>query len=83
MATVILRFYEELNRFLPEHLRKRDFEFEFKEEATIQAIIESLGVPSEEVDLILAEGQSIGFDYVAHTRRENQHLSCFRKHKYR
>lgn len=67
MAKVILRFYEELNCYLPEHLRKRDFEFEFKEEATIQAIIESLGVPSEEVDLILAEGQSIGFDYVAHT----------------
>jgi hypothetical protein len=66
MATVILRFYEELNRFLPEHLRKRDFEFEFKEEATIQAIIERQGVPSEEVDLILAEGQSIGFDHVAH-----------------
>jgi hypothetical protein len=67
MAKVILRFYEELNCYLPEQLRKRDFEFEFKEEATIQAIIESLGVPSEEVDLILAEGQSIGFDYVART----------------
>ena len=67
MAKVILRFYEELNRFLPEHSRKRDFEIEFKEEATIQAVIESQGVPSEEVDLILAEGQSIGFDYVAHT----------------
>jgi hypothetical protein len=48
---------------LPEHLRKRDFEFEFKRAATIQAIIESWAF-LEEVDLILAEGQSIGL-YVA------------------
>jgi uncharacterized protein len=67
MAKVILRFYEELNFHLPEHLRKRDFGFESEEEATIQAIIESLGVPSGQVDLILANGQSVGFGHVAKT----------------
>jgi uncharacterized protein len=67
MAKVILRFYEELNFHLPEHLRKRDLEFESEEGATIQAILESLGIPSGEVDLILANGQSVGFCYVAKT----------------
>jgi hypothetical protein len=65
MPRVILRFYEELNYYLPKHLQKRDFEFEFKEEATILDILESLSVPPEEVDLILAEGQSVCFDYEA------------------
>ncbi len=60
---VILRFYEELNFHLPEHLRKKDFELEFEGEPTIQELIESLGVPSEEVDLILAQGRSVGFGY--------------------
>jgi len=67
MTNVTLRFYEELNLHLPEHWRKTDFEFEFKEELTIQGIIESLGVPSEEIDLILAEGQSVGLGYVPRT----------------
>ncbi len=64
MARVILRFYEELNFHLPEHLRKKDFELERDEESSILSIIEGLGVPSAEVDLILAKGQSVDFGYV-------------------
>ena len=67
MGKVILRFYEELSFHLPENLQKKDFEFEFQEESTIRAIIGSLGVPPEDVDLILAEGRSVGFDYAPRT----------------
>ena len=65
MLKVILRFYEELNSHLPAHLRKRDFELESEEGTTIQSIIESLGVPAGEVDLILANGRSVGFEHEA------------------
>ena len=74
MPRVILRFYEELNFHMPEHLWKKDFEVESEEGATIQAIIEGLGVPCEEVDLILAGGQSVGFDYVA---RAGERISIY------
>ncbi len=67
MAKVIFRFYEELNFHLPEHVRKEDFELEFEDGLTIRRIIARLGVPSEEVDLILAEGQSVDFGYTPRT----------------
>jgi hypothetical protein len=74
MAKVFLRFYEELNFHLPEHVRKKDFELEFEDGLTIQSLIERLGVPSEEVDLILAEGQSVDFGY---TPRTGERISIY------
>ncbi len=63
MASVLIRFYEELNYFLtPEH-RKRRFTREFAPGASVKHLIENLGVPHTEVDLILANGDSVGFDY--------------------
>jgi hypothetical protein len=74
MAKVTLRFYEELNFHLPEDVTKKDFELEFGDGLTIQSIIERLGVPSEEVDLILAEGQSVDFGY---TPRNGERISIY------
>ncbi len=64
MYRVILRFYEELNYFLPEKRRKRDFEVSFPLRRSVKDLIESLGVPHVEVDLILVHGESVGFDYL-------------------
>ena len=64
MATATFRFYEELNDFLPRYRRTSDFEIAFKEKRSIKDAIESLGVPHTEVDLILINGTSMGFDYI-------------------
>ena len=57
------RFYEELNDFLPKDRKKRDFSAAFHRGDTVKAVIESLGVPHTEVDLVLVNGESVFFDY--------------------
>ena len=60
---ITLRFYEELNDFLPMDRRKIDFVHEFKQHDAIKDVVESLGVPHTEIDLILVNGKSVDFDY--------------------
>jgi hypothetical protein len=61
---VLIRFYEELNDFLPPGKSKRDFEVPLNGKETVQEIIEKLGVPRALVDLLLVNGQSASFDDV-------------------
>jgi uncharacterized protein with PIN domain len=63
MASVRIRFYEELNYFLAQEFRKHRFGREFAPGTSVKHLIENLGVPHTEVDLILANGDSVGFDY--------------------
>jgi uncharacterized protein len=58
------RFYEELNDFLPEERRKRDFAIEVDRARSVKDAIESAGVPHTEVDLIVVDGQSVGFEHL-------------------
>ncbi len=60
---VYIRFYEELNFFLDKNLRKTTIEREFKRGTTVKALIEDMGVPHTEVDLILINGNSQPFSY--------------------
>lgn len=60
---ITIRFYEELNDFLPPEQRKVAFVHRFKEAGSIKDLIESLGVPHTEIDLILVNGQSVDFQY--------------------
>jgi len=62
MATATIRFYEELNDFLPAERKKRQFPARFNPGDTVKALIESLGVPHTEVDLILVNGRSVPFE---------------------
>ena len=64
MASAQFRFYEELNDFLPAERRKVDFRYEFDRRASIKDVIEALGVPHTEVELILVNGESVGFGYI-------------------
>lgn len=65
MKKLSIRFYEELNDFLtPERVKKR-FSFDFFGSPSVKDIIESLGVPHTEVDLILVGGRSVDFSYNA------------------
>lgn len=55
------RFYEELNDFLPPKRRKRAFTHRFNGTPAVKDVIEALGVPHPEVDLILVDGASVDF----------------------
>jgi len=61
MPVAEFRFYEELNDFLAPEQRKRAFARDCAPGATVKHVIEALGVPHTEVDLILVNGESVGF----------------------
>lgn len=64
MATATFRFYEELNDFLAPERRKQAFTVACAQDATVKHQIEALGVPHTEVELILVNGISVGFDHL-------------------
>lgn len=59
----IFRFYEELNDFLPPERRKRDIELPFEPPVPVRHLIENLGVPHTEVEVILVNGLSVGLEH--------------------
>lgn len=64
MKTIHLRFYEELNDFLPEEKRKIRFTHNYIDSPSVKDVIESYGIPHTEIDLILVNGKSVGFNYL-------------------
>lgn len=60
--TVELRFYEELNDHLPPSRYKRPFSVIVEDGLTAGELIAGLGVPLAEVDLLLVDGESCGFE---------------------
>jgi hypothetical protein len=69
-----LRFYEELNDFLPEERRKVAFAVEVDRARSVKDAIESVGVPHTEVDLILVDGRSVDF---AHLLRGGERVAVY------
>lgn len=63
MIQVAVRFYAELNDFLPARRRQVWIEHALDESHTVKHVIEALGVPHPEVDLILVNGESVDFAY--------------------
>ncbi len=72
--TSYFRFYEELNDFLPQGLRKKSFPFSFTGIPSIKNTIEAIGVPHAEIDLILVDGKSVGFGFLI---EGNEHISVY------
>ena len=64
MPVATFRFYEELNDFLPPPDRKRDITVSFKQRNSVKDMIESIGVPHTEIDLILANQEPVDFNYI-------------------
>jgi hypothetical protein len=58
-----VRFYAELNDFLPPWRRSRTTSYGFDVSGSVKDLIEALGVPHTEVDLVLANGESVDFSY--------------------
>lgn len=59
-----MRFYEELNDFLPQERRKVCFSHDFQRRASVKDMIEAQGVPHTEIELILVNGCSVDFSYI-------------------
>jgi uncharacterized protein with PIN domain len=64
MKSVSIRFYEELNDFLPHFKKKKRYDTPLSSRQTVKDIIESQGVPHTEVDLILVNGIPVNFGQI-------------------
>jgi len=68
------RFYEELNDFLPSYKKKVAFLYSFFGTPSVKDVIEALGIPHVEVDLILVNSISVDFKY---TLQNNDFVSVY------
>jgi uncharacterized protein with PIN domain len=62
MVCATFRFYGELNDFLPRERRRHDIVTPCARMATTKHMIEALGVPHTEVELVLVNGEGAGLD---------------------
>lgn len=62
MIRVEFRFYAELNDLLPDNRAHQSSILELPQPTTVGDAIESLGVPHTEVDVIVIDGDSVGFE---------------------
>jgi uncharacterized protein with PIN domain len=63
MTKASFRFFAELNDFLPPAQRQEQVTHECSNDATVKHMIEGLGVPHTEVDMILVNGEPVDFSY--------------------
>jgi len=64
MDCAYFHFHGSLNDFLPRRQRQAVIERQFDWRASIKDMIESLGVPHAEINLIVVNGRSVGFDHI-------------------
>jgi len=63
MIKVYLQFHNSLNDFLPPEKRNIEFSYAFKQQRSIKDLIESVGIPHTEIDLIIINSVSVTFNY--------------------
>jgi len=64
MREAVFRFHGELNDFLPTNRRENAFPHRFLLPASVKDMIEALGVPHTEVDIILVNDFPVDFGYL-------------------
>lgn len=64
MATATFTVYDDLKFFLSRKHKSGVINHEWEWKASVKDMIESLGVPHPEIDLIIVNGKSVGFDYI-------------------
>ena len=74
MKRAYVRFYAELNDFLPPSRRRQATRYGFVVSGSVKDMIESVGVPHTEVDLILANGEPVDFAYLV---RDGDKISVY------
>ena len=67
MNKIIFHFHGELAFFLPAHRRDGLIEHHFEKRTSIKDMVESLGPPHTEIDLLLVDGVSVNLDYILET----------------
>jgi uncharacterized protein with PIN domain len=68
------RFYEELNDFLPVSQRKTSFRCPFFNTPAVRDVIQAIGVPHTEIDLVLVDGESVDF---AHRLKGGERVAVY------
>jgi uncharacterized protein with PIN domain/sulfur carrier protein ThiS len=63
MKRARIRFYADLNNFLTPSRQGQASDYDFLVSGSVKDLIESLGVPHTEVDLILVNGEPVDFGY--------------------
>jgi uncharacterized protein with PIN domain len=74
MKLAYLRFYEELNDYLPEDKQKSSFICCYEGEVTVAALLAAVGVPLSDIDLILINDESVD---PAHVVCNGDRMSCY------
>ena len=72
--SVRLNFHGDLGFFLRSRTRSGSIERSLSEKTSVKDVIESCGIPHPEVDVILVDGQTVGF---AHTVARDAELDVF------
>lgn len=60
---VEVRAYAELNDFLPSEARGTTLSRPVRQHQTVKDIVEALGIPHTEIDLVVVDGEPVGFDH--------------------
>ncbi len=63
MCRVSIRFYGELNDYLPLYLQQRSFANTLRPLSTVRELLVTCAVPYNEIDLILVNGKPVDFDF--------------------
>lgn len=74
MVTAQFRFFAELNDFLAPRLRQRTFSVPCSRDSTVKHMIEALGVPHTEVDLICVDGEPVDF---SHRLKDGERITVY------
>jgi len=63
VPSVSVRFYGSLNDFLPAYRRQSTLVCAFDSSRSVKDLIETLGVPHPEIDLLVVDGRTVDFSY--------------------
>jgi len=74
LKNIHFRCYAELNDFLSEKRKNRQFQYGLKTPISLGEAIESLGIPFSEIDLILVNSQTVSLGYQL---QENDYVSVY------
>lgn len=64
MSRAVFHFYDELNTFLPRRQKYLPLVHQFDWRASVKDMVESLGVPHCEVELMVVNGTPVDFSYI-------------------
>lgn len=69
-AVATFHFHGSLNFFLPRRQKHQPIKHRFAWKASVKDMVESLGVPHPEVELLTVNEQSVGWDYIVQVNDE-------------